>query len=182
MKIQFHGDRCFSLQTKTNKNTFDANQAVIPDSDFQTISGEGVSEQDGLGKALDLPGEFEINGALMKGIYSNDKTNVIFKVVVDEIVVVHLGNLKEVPSTETLDAMGENVDVALIVLNDTINDKKAKDLIEKIEPRLALVGGDSAHYAKLTELMNAQTAEENPVTITKSGLSDDKTEVKLMNA
>ena len=181
MKIQFLGQNTFLAEGKDVKVVFEPSASTSIDSvDFVTNSGNGnsagVKESK---KVLSLPGEFEISEALANGYYSS-KENVVFKVVMEDISLVHFGAVKEVPDSNFFDKLGENIDVVFVCLSHDFDEKKAKNLIEQIDPRMAILGGDASFFPKMVESMGAKTAEENPIKITKSQLLDDKTEVMIL--
>ncbi len=180
MKIQYHGDRYFSLEGKDVKCLLDPTSVAIETADFATISQGETAPKIEVKKALTLPGEFEIAGALINGLYTDDNQNVVYRVVLEEVRMAHFGMLSEVPSAEALEELGENIDVAMINLSEAFDEKKAKELIEKIEPRMVLLGGDQAFFPKMVESMGAKNVEENPIKISKSALSDDRTEVVIL--
>jgi hypothetical protein len=81
---------------------------------------------------------------------------------------------------KVLEQLGENIDVAFVCLSEKFEPKKAKELIEKTEPRLVLLGGDSQYFAELSGLMNVQNVEENPLDVLKSKLPDENTDIKIL--
>jgi len=181
MKIQFLGNSAFLVEGKDVKIAFDPMSGLdLPALDFATNSGGGnLSQTKEVKKTLDLPGEYEISGALIMGFYSSSK-NVVYKVVTDDVSLVHFGNLSEIPESKFFDKLGENIDVIFVVLSDSFNEKIAKELIEKLEPRMAILGGDVSYFPKKVESMGAKTLEENPLKISKSQLSDENTEVVIL--
>lgn len=180
MKIQFHGDRYFSITGKKVKCLFDPSEGVTEAADFATFSDLSDKSKVATKKNLALPGEFEISGALINTFYSDGNTNLITRVVLEEVKILHFGNIKEMPSTDVFEGLGESIDLIFINLSDDFNEKSAKDLIEKIEPRMVILGGDNTYFPKMVESVGAKTIEDNPLKISKSSLSDDKTEVVIL--
>ncbi len=180
MKIQFHGDRYFSITGKNVKCLFDPSEEATETADFATFSSLSDKTKVETKKNIALPGEFEISGALINTFYSDNNKNLITKVVLEEVVMLHFGAIKELPTTDLFESLGENIDLVFVNLSDDLNEKKAKDLIEKIEPRMVVLGGDKAYFPKMVENMGAKTREENPLKISRSGLSDEKTEVVIL--
>lgn len=107
---------------------------------------------------IDMPGEFEKLGARIFGYRSfHDKKqgaergeNVMYKVEVEGMSVLHCGDLGHVPDDVFLDSIGE-VDVLLVPVGGfyTIDANDAVELIKKIEPSIAI----PMHYnhAKLNQ-------------------------------
>lgn len=180
MKIQFHEQNSFQIEGKNNKVLLDPVTENLNEVDLVLHSGGNNNIKNNAKKALILPGEFEISNILVKGFYTENKQNIVYKFTLDEITCAAFGGLEEVPNTKLLENLGENIDIAFINLSESFNDKKAKDLIEKTEPRMVILGGDSAYFAKMTENSGAKTAEENPLKIKKSELSAEKTEILIL--
>ncbi len=181
MKIQFFRGNTFSIEGKDAKMVFDPEKDFSNSVDFVTNSGQadvsGIKESK---KILTLPGEFEISDILVNGYYSNGLKNVIFKISVDDVSFAHFGNLEDVPETKVFDKLGEDIDVVIVSLSEKFNEKKAKELIEQIDPRMVLLGGDQTLFPKMVESMGAKTAEENPMKLVRSQLSEEKTEVLIL--
>ena len=180
MKIQFFGGNTFYVEGKEAKVVFDPGEDYSGSVDFATNSGSadfsGVQESK---KRLMLPGEYEISGVLVMGYFSTSE-NVVYKVVMDDISLVHFGLLTEMPSAKFFDKLGENIDVIFVSLQEGFNEKLVKDLIETLEPRMAFLAGDRSFFPKMVESVGAKTVEENPMKISRSQLSDEKTEVLIL--
>jgi len=161
MKIQFTGNANFEISDKKISVKFDEKSVSVNERKFE------------------LPGEFEVAGVLGSGIFSDGK-NVVRKIILDEIAFVHFGNLEAVPDANFFEKLGENVDVIFVVLGENFDEKKAKELIEKIDPRMAILGGDPRFFPKITESTGAKTVEETSLKITRTSLSDDKTEILIL--
>jgi L-ascorbate metabolism protein UlaG (beta-lactamase superfamily) len=181
MKIQFCGENSFYVTGKSGSVVFDANEGFDQKASFATNSQS--KEQKSLKeiKQLILPGEFEISGILIKGFYTNDQKNVVYKVIIDEISIAHFGEISEIPKEKLFTNLGENIDIAFINLSENFNEKKAKELIDKIEPRMVFIGGDNQFFPKIIEIAGAKIMEENPINVKKSELSDDRTEIRILN-
>ena len=117
---------------------------------------------------------------LAQGFFTDNRTNVAYKIVVEETALLHFGALKEVPMADFFEKLGENVDVVVIALSETFDDTKAKALIDKLDPRMVLLTGDETYFAGMTAKAGAKAAEEAVLNITKSGLSDDKTDIIIL--
>lgn len=181
MNVQFFGGNTFLLNGNNAMVVFDPSADFNVDCvDIVTNSGEADSSNvKECKKILTLPGEFEVSEVLILGYFSNPK-NVVYRVIIDEISFVHFGNLSSVPDSKFFDKLGENVDIVFVSLSENFDEKKAKNLIEQIEPRIAFLGGEESYFPKMVEIVGAKTADENPVKISKSQLSDEKTEVMIL--
>lgn len=105
---------------------------------------EGVSGNPYL---IDMPGEYESHGVMIEGIptYHDAKQgeergkNIVFSLIVEDIHVVHCGDLGHNLDEATLERLG-NVDILLIPVGGhfTIDAKTAVDVIKKIQPRVTV--------------------------------------------
>ena len=181
MKIQFFGDGAFLLEGKDAKVVLDPSATTkVNKADFVTNSGTAhPAEVKEKKRVLTVPGEFEISGVLVVGHHIG-ANNVVYRLVMDEIGLVHFGHLKALPNTKDLEKLGENFDLIFLVLHEGFKGKMAKDLIETLEPRMVILGGDATYFPEMKEIIGAKTAEENPLKISKSQFSDEKTEVLIL--
>lgn len=182
MKIQFYGQNCFFLKGTDASCVFDPQENFNKTINFATNSGTAQTKNCETGKILDLPGEFEISGILVKGFFSDNQKNVVYKIIMDNLSLVHFGSMKDIPDTKFFENIGENIDIIFINLSENFDEKKAKELIEKIEPRMVFLGGDVSFFPKMVEKCAAKITEGNPISVSKSSLSDDKTEILILNA
>jgi len=181
MKIQFFGGTDFRINNKKHSIHFNPSQAPTDSTDCVLVSNTENGQQfETAKKTFSLPGEFEISEILIRGFRSEDGTNTMFKALFEDTACVHFGNLTEIPATKQLELLGENIDVAFLCLSDKMNGKKAKELLEKTEPRLVLFGGDPQYFAEMSSLMNVKTAEENPLEVHKSKLPDENSELYIL--
>ncbi len=180
MKIQFHDDQYFTLESKNIKCLFNPSAEASETADFAMISTKGMKHKAEVKKTLELPGEFEIAGALINGFYTDNNTNVAYRVIMEDITNVHFGALKEIPNVSLLEELGDGIDIAYISLSEDFPEKKAKELIEKVEPRMVILGGDPSFFPKMVEIMGAKTNENNPIKVSRASLPHDKTEVIIL--
>ncbi len=181
MKITHHSNNTFLVEDKKVKIVCNPDENFDQNVEFATLSNpEGGTIKGETKKILHLPGEFEISKILVKGIFSNSRNNVIFKIVADDIAIAHLGNITELPTSQWFEKLGENVSLIMLNVSDEFDAKKAKELIEKIDPRYALVTGDAGQFPKLAE-MGAQTPEDKSVNLTRASLGEDRTDILLFS-
>ncbi len=181
MKIQFNGQKSFTLKNSKVEIITDPIANSGKEVDFVTLSEpKGSTEQD-TKKVLNLPGEFEISNILAQGFFTDNRENIVYKIIFDEIAIINFGNLGEVPTSKFYEVLGENVDVLIISLSENFNHKDAKALVDKVDPRMVLFGGDVAQYPKIIENLGAKTLETSNIKITRNGFADDKTEIYVMN-
>jgi hypothetical protein len=179
MKIQFFGGSSFLVETKLAKVAFDPADKKVGKVDIMTSStGEEVSLE--AKKLLTLPGEYEISGVLVRGFHTNNDKNTVFKITLEDVVVAHFGNLP-MPKSSFFDALGENVDVALITLPDDFDAKSAKEFLEKVDPRMVIFGGNTSIFPRVVELFNAKLLPESTISVSRSSLPIDTTEFVILS-
>ncbi|PID70298.1 hypothetical protein CSB37_02840 [bacterium DOLZORAL124_38_8] len=180
MKVKFFGGSTFDVTGAEKKIMFNAVSDL--ESYDVALSSNNSGDVAGAKKTFGLPGEFEISDILLRGFRTEKGASTIFKVFLKDTSIVHLGNLTEIPETGTLKELGENIDVAIVILSESFTAKKAKELIDTIEPRMVLVGGDETHFPALKALMPVEIITENTIEVDRSKLSDEATEVKILTA
>lgn len=181
MKIQFFGNNTFGAFGKNARVVFDPTDNFAEKKlDFTTNSNGILPKNIETKKSLNLPGEYEISDVLVKSLAQKTSSNVLFKIIMDELSIVHCGEMEETPTKDLLEELGENIDVLIVNISEKFPAKKIKDFIETIEPRVAFIGGDSAKFAELNGLMAITMPDENPVSITRSNLSEDKSEYYIL--
>lgn len=201
MEIQFKGESCFTL--KNDKGT----QIIInPSSGLKDISAKIVtisegpdnSNIEGIGgnpQILNWPGEYEIDGIAITGIPTNDnkkiKENTVFKFLVDQIRICHMGSFNIKATDDIIDKIG-NVDILIIPVGgeNSINAEQAKDIIEEIDPRIIIPmhyqnNGDEAQKGTLQEFLkkmgNTEIQSIDSYSITRAQLPEDKSEIIALN-
>lgn len=154
MKIKFYGNSCFSindsgftavtdphskLKASLKANVVTVSQGNPDHSNIGAVQGEP--------KIFNWPGEYEVGGVHMQGVASfhnpkeakKQEENTIFTFELNGIRFCHLGGLGTKLIPEQLEQIGD-VDVLFIPVggNDVIDAKKAKEVIEQIEPRVII--------------------------------------------
>jgi L-ascorbate metabolism protein UlaG (beta-lactamase superfamily) len=183
MKIQFYGNQCFSITGKNAKIVFDPNESFKEKGfDFamfsNTENADKFKAKDDFKKILKFPGEFEISEILLNGVYSRPE-NIIFKILIDNITFAHFGEIERMPDKQIFEKIGENIDVAFINLSKKCSKKLAKELLDTLDPRLVILGGNKEFFPKMIEIFGAKN-KENPIEIKRSDLSDEKTEMIIL--
>ena len=164
MKITWHGQSCFKLLVKSNNgdkitiliDPFDKDTGLTPPrggADIVLITHDhhdhnNLKTVSGSPFVINGPGEYDIKGIYIKGIYSyhdNNKgldrgINTIYVIESEEMEICHLGDLgqKELVDTQ-LDKMGE-VDILMVPIGGTytIDSEEAVKIINQIEPTIVI--------------------------------------------
>lgn len=163
MHISWLGHSCFKIQDKIGTDAvtivtdpFDKSIGLkVPniEADIVTVS-HGHADHSNI-KALrgepfivDTAGEYDIKGVAIEGIdaYHDEKEgkerggNIIYRIIIDDISVVHLGDLGQAElDAKQLEKL-EGTDILLIPVGGTysLDAKKAVAIISQIEPRIVI--------------------------------------------
>jgi L-ascorbate metabolism protein UlaG (beta-lactamase superfamily) len=171
MYITYFGQSCFKFQDKTTSDAitlvtdpFDkATGFKVPnfEADIITISHDHHDHNNaaalrGQPFIIKTAGEFDVKGVSVFGVESfhDEKTgqergkNIIFRIDMDDISIVHLGDLGHMLDNKQLEML-VGTDILLIPVGGkyTIDAQKAMEIVSQIEPRIVI----PMHY-KLPDL------------------------------
>ncbi|MBU0727737.1 MBL fold metallo-hydrolase [Patescibacteria group bacterium] len=210
MNIKFHGHACFSIKNgkativmdpydKSIGLTLPKIKADIVTCSFDNEAHNAKGAIEGEPMVMSWPGEYETKGIHIKGIHSfhnvrDDKEqleNIIFNINVDGIRFCHLGAQGTKLTPEQLEQVGDT-DVLFVPVGKTesVDAKKAKEIIEQIEPRIVIpmtyqTKGNNRELASLEEFLSAMGAKNvEPVDsfeVKKSELPEDNSKVVVLN-
>ncbi len=161
MIISYLGHSCFKIQDKVSDGVtvvtdpfgkalglkvpaFEADVITISHSHENHSNSESLRGETYL---IDVPGEYEIKGAMVTGVESfhDDKqgaehgSNIIYRIELDNIAIAHLGDLGHKLSDEELEGLGV-VDILLVPVGGgaALDAKGAVEVINQIEPRIVI--------------------------------------------
>lgn len=160
MEIKYLGHSSFLLKGKTTTvitDPYDSEMVGLKfpkhlSSDIVTVSHDhkdhnSISEVEGQPFVVSGPGEYEIKGVQIVGLPSfHDKDsgvtrgkNIIYRITIDKINIVHLGDLGHVLKSGVIDEL-DAVDVLLVPVGGifTIDSNEAKSLISEVEPSIVI--------------------------------------------
>ena len=155
MEIYWHGKTCFSVKNK------EASLVVNPHEGVKDLSGDVVlssldktapsSEVKGVIKVLDWPGEYEVKGIPVAAIQTAN--TLIFYFEVGKVKMCHLGEIDSALPSEVLQEIGD-IDVLMMPIGDgtKLEDKKAMEVIESIEPKIIIPMGCESPAAALKSI------------------------------
>lgn len=141
---------------------------------------------------LDAPGEYEVKNVLIASIRTPlarkgaEGHNLAFVITVDDIVIVHLGDLGALPPTDQIEELSQ-ADVALVPVGGHahLDAAAAAQVISRLEPKLVVPmlykAGPETEPLDTIELflkeMGAQMPEtlENHISITAGSLPEHTT-------
>lgn len=209
MDIYWYGQACFRLKGKKSSviiDPFDPEFTGLKSPKDLTSDVVLVSHQHKdhnftqAQMVFDRPGEYEVGGTVVTGISSfhdNSQgsergTNTIFHLLMDNLDIVHLGDLGQVKlSEEQVAAIGET-DILLIPVGGvyTIDAKAASDIVSQLEPKIII----PMHYKieglkfeldpveKFLKEMGAEGAVSQPkLSISKERLPEEPQVILLNN-
>jgi L-ascorbate metabolism protein UlaG (beta-lactamase superfamily) len=162
MHIVYLGHSCFKIQDKTTSDgvtvltdPYDKSvglRAPSLEADIVTISHghPDHNNKDAVrNKAfiIDTAGEYDVKGVLIEGVdsFHDEKNgterghNIIFRITVDDVSIVHLGDLGHILDTKQLEHLS-GADILLVPVGGkyTLDAKKAVEVVSQIEPRIVI--------------------------------------------
>ena len=209
MEIKFYGHACFSIKNKDATIVTDPYNPEIGlklpklKADVVTVGHDNeahnnVKAIEGGPMVLNWPGEYETKGIHFKGIHSfhnqkEDKEqleNVIFMINIDGIRFCHLGAQGTKLTPEQLEKVGD-IDILFIPVGKvgTLDAKKAKEVIEQIEPRIVIPMSYHTEGSKrgldpienFLSIMGAENAETlDSFTVKRSELPEDNSKIIVL--
>lgn len=214
MFITYLGHSCFKLQDKTGPE----GMAVITDpfnkniglkephfeADIVTVSHahddhNNVGAIRGNPFIIDTAGEYDVKGVSVIGVdsYHDNQEgkergkNIIYRLDIDDLLVVHLGDLgQNALDTKQLEKL-EGTDILLIPVGGkvTINAKEAVEIIAQIEPRIVI----PMHYKvkdlkldidgldKFIKEFGVKPRYEEKLKVSKKDLPQEETELVVLS-
>lgn len=191
MEITWHGNTCFTLKEKKTRIV------INPDKKAKNLKGEIVlhslkeepAKIEGALKMFTHPGEYEVRDIPITGFQAWTKSKskeeeegragdstIIFYFEMGGIKIGHLGELGHVLTSEMVKQIGD-VDILMIDLGDksNLNIKKAREVVESMEPRILIPMGEGDIKEALKELgSNGVEAIEKYEIKSRSELPEDK--------
>ncbi len=158
MQIKYLGHSSFLLKSKDARVVTDPFDEKIgikfpkTEADIVTVSHHHPDHDKskqivGDPLVIDWPGEYEKMGVRIFGFKSyHDKEkgaqrgeNILYKIEMEEISILHCGDMGVVPEQELLDEIGD-VDILLVPVGGfyTIDASDAEEVIKKIEPSIVI--------------------------------------------
>jgi len=211
MVITWYGQSCFKIQsgdTVLFTDPFDKEIGLTPprsQADVVTVSHNHYDHNNrealsGEPLIVEGPGEYEIKGVEVRGIFSfhDDKegkergANTIYVIEMEGIKIGHLGDLGQSKLTAEQVEQIDGVDILMVPVGgtNTIDGETAVDIINQIEPRLVI----PMHYkipglslkadgvdVFLKEMGIAKKETVDKLTIKKKDLPEEDMEVVVMH-
>lgn len=148
---------------------------------------------------IDCAGEYDTRGILIEGIdsYHDEEegkvrgNNIIYRIEIDDISIVHLGDLGHVLSNEQLEKL-VGTDILLVPVGGkfTLDAKKAVEVISQIEPRIVIpmhykIDGlayeDFDSIEKFIKELGIEPSREEKLKITKKDLPQEEMELVILS-
>jgi L-ascorbate metabolism protein UlaG (beta-lactamase superfamily) len=202
MEITWYGHSCFRLTERglatVVTDPYDHKQVGYEPlklkADIVTISHDTaghnhLSAVKGESHVIDGPGEYEIGGVFVTGIYSNGHTkknadeprNTLFLFDFNGVTVLHLGDLNRVPTQTEVEDFGP-IHVALVPVGagGGLNAIKATEVISLLEPNIVI----PMHYATPASAATPLPLEPLSKFLKEMGLTHVETvpSLKIQNA
>ncbi len=159
--------------------------------DIVTVSHEhhdhnAVENLEGEPLVIRGPGEYEVRGVGIVGLptFHDEKNgaekgkNTIFRIEMDKITIVHLGDLGHILNSAQVDEL-DGVDILLIPVGGThtIDSKRAVEIVKELEPAMVIpmhYGRKEIPYLDRYEVFLKELGKENVVKQTKLTITKDK--------
>lgn len=203
MELKFNGHSCFSLKTNQGiqiitdpHSKLSSLEARIVTVSHNTTNHNQTSKVGGSPQILDWPGEYEIEGIAITGIDASNQergeSNIIFKFILDQVRVCHLGDFSGKLTDKMLDKIG-NIDILIVPVGgkNSLNAEQAKKIIEDIDPRIII----PMHYQGeeidaeldsvdkfLREMGKSNIEPQDSFSATRSSLPSDDSEIVVLKS
>ena len=148
---------------------------------------------------IDCAGEYDTKGILIEGIdsYHDEEEgklrggNIIYRIEIDDISIVHLGDLGHVLNNEQLEKL-VGTDILMVPVGGkfTLDAKKAVEVISQIEPRIVIpmhykVDGlayeDLDSIEKFIKELGIEPSREEKLKISKKDLPQEEMELVILS-
>jgi len=212
MLITWIGHSCFKIQDKTgsegvtlvtdpfNKEiglkvpNFEADIVTISHDHFDHNNSDSIRANPFI---VNTAGEYDIKGVMIEGVESfhDDKKgsekgrNIIYRIEMDGIVVVHLGDLGHTLDGKLLEKL-VGADILMIPVGGkyTLDAKKAVEVVSQIEPRIIIpmhykfpgVKADLDDIEKFIKELGIKPTEEEKLKISKKDLPQEDMELVML--
>ena len=213
MIITWQGHSCFKIQDKLGTegitlvtDPFDKSLGLkLPnfEADIITVSHDhpdhnNVSALRGNPHIVKSAGEYDIKGVMIEGVLSyHDESkgkergsNVIYRIEMDDITICHLGDLGHVLDNKQLERL-EGIDILMIPVGgkNTLDAKKAVEVISQIEPRIVIpmhyktndVKADIDGVEKFIKELGIEASYEEKLKINKKDLPAEDMELVILS-
>lgn len=214
MIITWQGHSCFKIQDKigpdgitVTTDPFDKKiglKAPNFEADIVTVSHDhddhnNVSALRGQPFVITSAGEYDIKGVMIEGIdsFHDDKEgkdrglNIIYRIEMDDISLVHLGDLGQVLNDAQLEKLA-GTDILMIPVGGkyTLDAKQAVEVIAQIQPRIVI----PMHYKvkdlkidiegvdKFVKELGVAPTYEEKLKISRKDLPSDDMELVILSA
>lgn len=213
MIITWQGHSCFKLQDKVSADgitvvtdPFSKDTGLkVPsfEADIVTVSHDhddhnNVSALRGNPFVINRAGEYDVKGVFIEGVDSyhdgiNGKErgeNIIYRIEIDDISVVHLGDLGQTLDDAQLEKLA-GTDILMIPVGGhyTLDAKKAVEVISQVEPRIVIpmhyrhpdVKFDLDEVDKFIKELGLKPTYEEKLKITKRDLPQEEMELVILS-
>jgi L-ascorbate metabolism protein UlaG (beta-lactamase superfamily) len=207
------GQSCFKIQDKIGADgvtivtdPFDKKYGLkVPnfEANIVTVSHDhddhnNVKSLRGNPFVITTAGEYDVQGIMVEGVesYHDEKQgaergkNIIYRIEVEDITIVHLGDLGHVLDDKQLEKL-VGADILLVPVGGkyTIDAKKAVEVVSQVEPRIVIpmhykISGlkidDIENVEKFVKEMGVKPTEEDKLKINKKDLPQEDMELVIL--
>ena len=191
MNINWYGQTCFRITTQKNKGEA-VNILIDPfnkekglrgpklEADILLVSSEDQKVGPGPYFLISGPGEYDIKGAYIQGIASQNKKNTIYTIETEEMRICHLGKLdqKEL-SSDQLDIIGD-IDILTIPVGggEVLGAAEAIKIMAQIEPKITIPMERPDNFLKLLGIKKSEPLPK--LSIKKKDISSEEAKIIIL--
>jgi len=201
MEIRWIGNSTFEVKSSTGVVVVDHQGELPPQSElddentiFVFSNGDHLAHLAGQHQVLTGPGEYEIGGVSVHGVATpaddpavSHDINTVYVIDADGLQVATLGNPGSQPSAQSVQQISK-VDILIInTESQGLEPEELSAVIRNLEPKMIVPSGYDSETGKpnaamarlLTELGVKEFEATSKISISKSGLPDERTVVVL---
>jgi L-ascorbate metabolism protein UlaG (beta-lactamase superfamily) len=191
MDITWHGNTCYICREKGVAVVLNPDEKAgkLKGDIVLSSLGEKTVQVEGATQVFDWPGEYEMRDIPIIGFQAwkqsrkneeekgaKAEATILFRFEIGGIKVCHLGELGHTLTSDMVKELGD-VDILMMAAGEgeNLDNKKAMEILEAIDPRVLILMGNGNHSALLKELGADQVQELEKFSVkSKAELPDDK--------
>jgi hypothetical protein len=187
MEVRWHGGRTLQFRNRLFEGWVHPEGEVIDEAAHTSLIAnhfplEYAKGTDINARVFDWPGEYEVSNVPFVGVESQEN-EVSYTFHFEEGNVTVLGKLKDVPTDDFLDKLGETHCLVISLADGGLSSKKMFNLVEKMEPMvlIPLYEEEKNLEAFLKEADVKDSSHESRYTLKRlSGLENQSMEVVVL--
>jgi hypothetical protein len=180
MKITFHGDLSFTIATSKGQEIYlnpKKEQAASSKLIFTIFNAESNQEDFASKKAINWPGEYELEGVLVKS-FNTEKNQLAHFFKIEDVRFGFLNDLSIVLNEEQLEPLVNSDVLFLPKTSSGLKNKELKKIVEEIDPRIIILMGETALFPELLKELGSEPVQsQQEYAISVKNLPVEHTEI-----